>query len=148
MSKRSKRSASKSVPWTRSIQRDKIPGRTRGGRHAERVDASFAGFLRRLRRLELGVVAMVRLDRKFDLERFCDDVLLLEADAVEKSRGRNVRGSEVQVPHEGGAKRKAARAAKNLRGPESGDEDGEISPFPPGEPDEYPSSSKEILDDE
>ncbi len=138
---RSKQSASRTVPFTRSVKRDRIPGRTRGGRHAERVDASFAGFLRRLRRLEFAVVALVKLDRKFDFDSFVRDVLLLEADAVEKSRGGNLRGSEVQVPHEGGAKRKAARAAKDLRGSESGDEDGEISPFPPGAPDDIPSSS-------
>jgi len=138
---RDKRSASKSVPWTRSVPRDKIKGRTREGRHAKRVDASFAGFLRRLRRLEFAVVALVKLDRKFDFDRFVKDVLLLEADAVEISRGGNLRGGEVQVSHEGGASGQAARASQNLRGSESGNVDGEISPFPPGAPDDIPSSS-------
>ncbi len=134
-----KSSASRATPFTRSVKRDKLPGRPRGGRHAERVDASFAGFLRRLRRLEFGVLALMgHGPRDFDLDRFAQDVLSLEADAKKASRGRHVRGSEVQVPHEGDLDRKAARKAKNLRRPESGDEDGESSPFPPGEPDETP----------
>ncbi len=139
---RSKRSASKNVPWTRSVRRDKIKGRTREGRHGNRVDASFAGFLRRLRRLEFGVLALMGHGPKdFDLDRFAKDVLSLEADAQIQSRGGNVRRGEVQVPYEGYTDREAARAAKNLRRPESGDEDGESSPFPPGEPDEIPNSS-------
>ncbi len=135
-----KQSASRATPLKRSFKRDNLPGRTRGGRHAERVDASFAGFLRRLRRLEFGVLALMGHGPKdFDLDRFVESVLSLEADAKIESRGRNVRGGEVQVPHEGRAQRKTARKAKNLRRPESGNEDGESSPFPPGDPDEDPS---------
>ncbi len=84
---------------------------------------------------------MGRGPKDFDLDRFSEDVLRLEADAVKESRGGNVRGGEVQVPHEGSTPGEASREAKNLRGPESGNEDGELSPFPPGEPDEDPVSS-------
>ncbi len=136
---RGKRSASRSTPFTRSVKRANLPGRPRGGRHAQRVDASFAGFLRRLRRLEFGVLALMgRGAKDFDLDRFYNDVISLEADAKIESRGGDVRGSEVQISHEGDLDRKASRKAKNLRRSESGDEDGESSPFPPGEPDEKP----------
>ncbi len=135
---RNKRSASRNVPWTRSVQRANIKGWTREGRHGNRVDASFAGFLRRLRRLEFAVLHLSGNASRFDLDQFVLDVLSLEADAQIESRGRNVRRGEVQVPHEGGTTGETPREAENLRRPEGGDEDGEISPFPPGEPDENP----------
>ena len=138
MGRGNKRSASRNVPWTRSVPRGNIQGRTRGGRHGNRVDASFAGFLRRLRRLEFAVLHLSGNAPRFDMDKFARDVLSLEADAQIESRGRNVRGSEVQVPHERGTTGEASREAENLRRPESGDEDGELSPFPPGEPDENP----------
>ncbi len=133
-----KRSASRSVPFTRSVNRDKLKGGRGRGRHGNRVDASFAGFMRRLRRLEFALLHLLGHDSKFDVDKFVESVIRLEADAKIESRGRNLRGGEVQVPHEGGTQWKAPRASKNLRRPESGDEDGELSPFPPGEPDENP----------
>ncbi len=127
-----KSSASRTVAFTRSVKRDKIPGRTRGGRHAKRVDASFAGFLRRLRRLEFGVLHLAGEIPRFDMDKFKQDVLSLEADAQIESRGRNVRRGEVQVSHEGRARRQAEGASQDIRRPESGD--GESSPFAPGPP--------------
>ncbi len=130
-----KRSASRKVPFTRSVSRDKITGGRGRGRHGNRVEAAPL-LLGRLRRLEFAVLYLCGDAREFDIAKFCKSVLSLEADAKIESRGRNVRGGEVQVPHEGGTKWKAPRASENLRRPESGDEDGELSPFPPGEPDE------------
>ncbi len=137
MTKR-KRSASREVSFTRSIKRDRIKGRQREGRPARRATTSYAGVLGRLRRLEFAVLALMGVYRKFDLDQFAKDVLSLEADAQIESRGGHVRRGEVQVPYERGTSGQTPREAENLRRSESGDEEGELSPFPPGEPDEEP----------
>ncbi len=129
-----KRSASRNVPWTRSVKRDKIGGGLREGRRSA-SSTSFARLLGRLRRLEFAMLYVMGERLKFDVDSFKDAVLSLEADAQIESRGGDVRGSEVQVPHEGRVIRKAARAAKNIRRSASRNES-EASPFPPGPPDE------------
>ncbi len=136
---RRRSSASRTIPFTRRVKREKIPGRSEGG--PTKSATSFARLLGRLRRLEFAVIYLGGNRRDFQFDKFTEDVLSLEADAQIESRGGNLRRGEVQVPHEGGTAGKTPRAAENLRRSESGDEDGELSPFPPGEPDEPPQES-------
>ncbi len=129
----SKRSASRTPSFTRRVKRDILTG----GREGTTSPMSKAAplLLGRLRRLEFAVLYLGgAVGRDFDWTRFEKSVILLEADAKIESRGRNLRRSEVQVPHEGGTRREAERAPEDLRRPESGD--GQSSPFAPGPPDQ------------
>ncbi len=126
-------SASRRGPFTRSVKRDILTGGRDGTASEGGRNSSFARLLSRLRRLEFAMLYVMGERANFNVDSFRDSVLSLEADAAIESRGRNVRGSKVQVPHEGGASRQAARAPKNIRRPES--RDGEPSPFAPGPPD-------------
>ncbi len=129
-------SASRRAPFTRRVKAARIDGRREGGSAKRSKTSSMSLFLGRLRRLEFAMLYVMGERSKFDVDSFKDAVLLLEADAQIESRGRNVQRSEIQVPYEGGLEGEAARAAGDFRGLASGHEDGDISPFPPGEPDE------------
>ncbi len=123
--------ASRGAPFTKTFKRVNMPGRTRGGRHAKRVDASFAGFSRRLRRLEFAVLHLIGEFDEFDLDKFKDAVLSLEADAkIEGRRDYDERGA-IQVPLEGSRPGQGERADRAGSGSEGGGED---SPFPPSPP--------------
>ncbi len=132
------RSASRRANFTRRVIRAKIDGRVEGGTAKRSTGSPIPKLLGRLRRLEFAVLYALGERSNFDVDSFKLSVLSLEADAQIQSRGRNLRRGEVQVPHEGGTGRKAARETEDIRRPASGDEDGELSPFPPGEPDEGP----------
>ncbi len=125
-------SASRGAPFTVTVKSRTLPGRPRGGRHAKRVDASFAGFLRRLRRLEFGVLALLgKAPKGFNLDQFVKDVLSLEADAKIESRGSTVRRGAIQVPLEGTGRGQGEGTPSDPERLESGGED---SPFPPSPP--------------
>ncbi len=130
MAKRNQ-SASRGAPFTKTVKRVILPGRPRGGRHAKRVDASFAGFLRRLRRLEFGLLHLLGEFPNFDLDKFVDDVRRLERDAETQSSGRPVRGGKVSLPYEGSSPGEDEGTSQDIVGPESRGED---SPFPPSPP--------------
>ncbi len=132
-----KTNASRGAPFTKTFKRSNIPGRTREGRHAKRVDASFAGFLKRLRRLEFAVLHLCGEMEDFSLDAFVDAVKHLERDAKVESSGRSVRGGKVSLPYEGSSPGEDEGASQNFVGLESGGED---SPFPPSPP---PQTEKE-----
>ncbi len=125
-----KRSASRTPAFTRKVKRDILTG----GRDGTTSPMSKAAtlLLGRLRRLEFAVIHLGGGMMKFDFAQFERNVLSLEADAQIESRGRNLRGGAVQVPHEGGTGRQVERAAQNIRRSASGH--GEPSPFAPGPP--------------
>ncbi len=119
---------------TKSVPRDILQG-GRGRARRRRSRDHMVPLLRRLRRVEFALAFLGgKLDLKdFDFDEYCQSVISLEADAKIESRGRNLRGGEVQVPHEGGTVRQAARATKDFRRP-TGRNESEASPFSPGPP--------------
>lgn len=95
-----KRSASRTVSFTRSVKRDKIPGRTRGG--PPKAGPDYVRLFKRLRRLELALVkSLSGKPKDFSLERFVDSVLQLKHDAALDESRSSDEGSAVPIPYEG-----------------------------------------------
>ncbi len=99
MARRVKRqSASRMVPLTRSVKRDKIEGGRGGGRQRRPRQPNWVGLLSRLRRIELALSEIISpgTHKGLDLEALGRDILVLRNDA-----GSDNQGEALQVPLEG-----------------------------------------------
>jgi len=118
-------SASRRKSYAKGVSRDNI----RGGRGRERRSrsGSFAALFKRLRRLELAVVAVCGKTRNFDLDSFCEDVLQMKRDAEETSGKREHTEVHVSAQSELSARkgvynRDRGRRSEGYEEPEGSDE--------------------------